>query len=143
MVSVNLIFHVVSALTFAALIWYLLHMQAQLTFLRTLTDSLTLKQPKVVVDWPHAFLRKFAAAQAIPFVQSGAESPAAQKMDLKAWAEAHARLGVQAIDWAGDRLRLTVRRNEDLESWGPRLEGALQGKIKIEWIESSPSVSRK
>ena len=143
MVSVNLIFHVVSALTFAALIWYLLHMQAQLTFLRTLSDSLTLKQPKVVVDWPHIFLRKFAAAQAIPFIQSGNESPAAQKMDLKAWAEVHAKLGLLAIEWAGDRLRLTIRRNEDLESWGPRLEDVLQGKIKIEWIETSPSASRK
>lgn len=135
MVSVNLIFHLVSALTFAALIWYLLQMQAQLTFLRTLTDSLTLTQAKIVVDWPHAFLRKFAAAQAISFEQSGAEGPPAQKMDLKTWAEVHAQLGIQSIECLGDRIRLRVRRNEDLESWKSRLESALQGKIAIEWNE--------
>lgn len=135
MVSVNLIFHVVSALTFVALIWYLLYLQAQLSFLRTLMNSLSLTQPKVLVDWPSGFLKKFASAQGLAFRSSGPESPAAQKIDLKAWSELHAALGLVAIDWAGDVLRLTVRRNQDLESWGSRLETMLQGKMKIEWIE--------
>ncbi|RZA23731.1 MAG: hypothetical protein EOP10_11910 [Proteobacteria bacterium] len=136
MVSVNLIFHVVSALTFVLLIWYLLHMQAQLTFLRTLVSSLTQSQPKVVVDWPQAFLRKFAAAQGLPFISQVKTDGQAQKIDVKLWAELHASLGIEAIEFHEGSLRLKLRRSGDseLESWRSRLESSLQGKIKIVWI---------
>lgn len=135
MVSVNLIFHVVSALTFAILIWYLLHLQAQLSFLRTLNDSLSLSQAKVILDWPQNFFRRFAGAQGIVFEEKGKHVGTPQKMDLKLWAEAHAALGIRSIDWDENRVRLSVRRTADLDSWGPRLEASLQGKIKVEWME--------
>ncbi len=136
MVSVNLIFHVVSALTFVLLIWYLLHMQAQLTFLRTLVSSLTQAQPKVVVDWPQAFLRKFAAAQGLSFVSHVKTEGKAQKIDVRLWAQLHASLGVELIEFHEKSLRLKVRQSEssELEAWRSRLESSLQGKIKIEWI---------
>ncbi len=138
MVSVNLIFHVVSALTFAILIWYLLQVQSQLSFLRVLSDSLTQSQAKVVVDWPEAFLRKFAAAQGIAYLDQGKASHAAQKIDVKLWAELHAKLGIQAIERNERLIRLTVRKNADLPEWGSRLESSLQGKMSVEWKTLTP-----
>jgi hypothetical protein len=135
-VSVNLIFHVVSALTFVLLIWYLLHLQAQRAFLRMLLSSLTLAQPRVVVDWPQAFVRKLASAQGLPFSSEAKDMGQAQRIDVKLWAEVHATLGLESVEWQKGSLRLGVRRSSgaDLESWRLRLEASLQGKMKIEWV---------
>ncbi|MBC7533510.1 MAG: hypothetical protein H7318_18215 [Oligoflexus sp.] len=143
MVSVNLIFHIVSAVTFVALIWYLLHLQTQMAFLRELTLSLTAHQIKLRVDWPEAFLRHFAEAYGIRFVSSvpaktRAQS-APQKIDLKLWSEAQNSLGLESIEWSGDRCRLEVRQKLDLESWRVRLEASFQGKILFELSPSSAS----
>lgn len=143
MVSVNLIFHIVSAVIFVALIWYLLHLQTQVAFLRELTSSLTVHQTKLKVDWPEAFLRRFAEAYGIRFVSSApAETraqSAPQKIDLKLWSEAQNSLGLESIEWSGDRCRLEVRQKLDLESWRVRLEASFQGKILFDLSPSSAS----
>lgn len=143
MVSVNLIFHIVSAFTFVLLIWYLLHLQSQMVFLRELTSSLTARQGKLKVDWPEAFLKRFAEAYGIRFVSSsaakaGAKSPP-QKIDLKLWSEVQHVLGLESIDWSESRCRLEVRQKLDLESWRLRLEASFQGKITFELSPSSAS----
>lgn len=143
MVSVNLIFHIVSAFTFVVLIWYLLHLQSQVAFLREMARSLTVPKQKLKVDWPEAFLKRFAEAYGIVFVKSSAEksSPKASplKIDLKLWADAQQCLGIERIDWSESRCRLEVRQNLETESWRQRLEASFQGKITIELSPSSAS----
>lgn len=143
MVSVNLIFHIVSAFTFIVLIWYLLHLQSHVAFLRELASSLSTAQPKMRVDWPEAFLRRFAEAYGLRFEQSspskGAERLPPQKIEGRLWAELHHSLGLEGIDWSPPRCRLEVRRKLDLDAWRMRLEASFQGKITIEWSTSSAS----
>jgi len=142
-VSVNLIFHIVSALTFVVLIWYLLHLQSQVAFLRDLTGSLSSAHPKLKVDWPEAFVRRLAEAYGISFQLLPAVGADAklqklppQKIDIRLWAELHQQLGLEAIEWSAARCRLRVRRNLDLDQWAARLEASLQGKISVEWSAS-------
>lgn len=142
MVSVNLIFHIVSAFTFIVLIWYLLHLQSQIAFVRDLTNSVTSPRPKLKVDWPEAFLKRYAEAYGIEFsaresAVAPKEKPAPQKIDLKLWAELHQSLGVESIEWALPQCRLKVRRNIELDAWRMRLEATFQGKILIEWSTAS------
>ena len=143
MVSVNLIFHIVSAFTFVVLIWYLLHLQSQVAFLREMTKSLTVPKPKLKVDWPEAFVKRFAEAYGIGFVNSssGPSAPKSPplKIDVKLWADAQQSLGIERIDWAESRCRLEVRQNLESESWRQRLEASFQGKITIELSPSSAS----
>jgi hypothetical protein len=140
-VSVNLIFHIVSAFTFIVLIWYLLHLQSQIAFVRDLTNSVTSLRPKLKVDWPEAFLKRYADAYGIEFKvkesPNASPKPAPQKIDLKLWAELHQSLGVESIEWALPQCRLKVRRNIELNAWRMRLEATFQGKILIEWSTAS------
>ncbi len=138
-VSVNLIFHIVSAITFVILIWYLLHLQSQLGFLREVMASLASGQSRVKVDWPDVFLKRLAAALGIAFQTSGQKLPP-QKIDIKLWAEANRELGLTSIRWSVPTLGLGVAREPDLSGWQARLEESFGGKIKIEWSKASAKV---
>ncbi|MBC7659226.1 MAG: hypothetical protein H7249_05910 [Chitinophagaceae bacterium] len=138
MVSVNLIFHIVSAITFVVLIWYLLHVQSQMVFMRQLLRSLANPGRTVKVDWPEAFLKRFASVQGIAFQSNGVKVPP-QKIDLRIWTELHTQLEIERIDWAAPVCRLQVRQESELKSWGERLEASLQGKITVEWSSSKAS----
>ncbi len=147
MVSVNLIFHIVSAITFVTLIWYLLHLQAQVAFLRELANSLGSRQAKLKVDWPEGFVKRFAGAYGIRFAaltDAAGPQPKAQalpplRIDVRLWAELHQALELESIEWSGTRCRLKVKRDIELEAWRMRLETSLQGKITFEWSTSSAS----
>ena len=138
MVSVNLIFHIASAITFVVLIWYLLHLQSQMVLMRQLVTSLTSPQQKIKIDWPEAFLKRFAEVLGIRFQSNGSKLPP-QKIDLRLWTELHYTLGIEAIEWSAPRCLLRVRREIELNSWRERLEASLQGKITIEWSPTTAS----
>ena len=136
MVSVNLIFHIVSVITFVVLIWYLLHLQSQLGFMRDLMSSLGSSQSKVKVDWPDAFLKRFSSVLGVRFESSGQKLPP-QKIDLRLWSDLNRAVELDKIEWSVPHCVLSVRREEGLDLWRQRLEASFQGKITIKWSKAS------
>lgn len=139
MPSINLLFHVSSALTFAFLIWYLLRLQSRLRTHSQLLACFRSDQKSILVDWPDAFLRSLCETFGIEFDWQRERMPP-QRLERDPWVKAHAALAIQRIGCrdAGSCV-VRIARPADLDSWKSRLETSLQNKLRIEWdIAASP-----
>lgn len=132
--SINLVFHVASALAFLLLIIYLLKLQAQVQFSRLMWRSLDPQRSKVYVDWPENFLAKLGEAWD---VNLEGESPKTKpcKIHLETWLRAGAQLTIVAMRWsAGNQMILIVRKLPPPGQWEADLEKALSQTIKVSLV---------
>lgn len=143
MPSINLLFHVSSALTFAFLIWYLLRLQSKLRTHSQLMACFRSEQKSVLVDWPDTFLQGFCETFGIELEWQRERLPP-QRIEREPWVKAHADLAIQSIRCPdAERCVVRVARSRDLESWKSKLEASLQNKLRIEWDLAVNTQDRK
>ena len=137
MVSVNLIFHLSSALILGFLIWYLLGLQTRLRIHAQLWICLQKETRQIRVERPDIFFANLTTALSIELHWDAPRLPP-QKIQVDPWVHAHAALGIQAISCAeANRLAIRVNRANDLGTWKQKLEASLQNTIQIVWQEPS------
>lgn len=136
MMSVNLMFHISSALAFLLLIYLLLRQEQRLRFHAELWAALAggkTRKP-VLVDWPQRFFERLCQAWQVPFSwPAGHREATAQKIDPAVWVACHAALGIRAIEGQeGLRLRVLVNRPDLAGEWPTALARALGGRFTVE-----------
>ncbi len=136
--SLNLVFHLVSALVLIVLVWALLRQQKTQSFERKLWLSLDSTQKTVYVDWPHSFFRALGSAWGIKVSWDSSVLAQPTRIDLRTFVLCHVELGFIAVELIEPKsLRLLVRQEDGEGLWGKRLEEALSHHFRIELALSS------
>lgn len=132
MPSFNLMFHVSSALAIAALIYWLLRLQAERRFQERLWTALVRPEQVVFIDWPERFVGRLCRAWQLP-LEGEALQADPQRIDLQAWVHSHRALAFRSIR-RGPTLQLTIRvsRPDTEGEWQARLEKSLGGRFTIQ-----------
>jgi len=104
MIGINFIFHVVSAIAFAAMIYWLLQMSRNQRFLLSLLQVGRGQQSRLLLDWPQGFLKKFCRALAIPLTIDGRFVAAPLKIDPGSWVRLFLSHGINSIHCRQDAV---------------------------------------
>lgn len=140
MLSLTLVFHVVSALAFLVCIVWIVRLNQERRFWRQIWEaSRANPQKKWILDWPHSFLRKICHTMGCRF-ESSAHADRPCRIQLQVWIELDRLARIEGIRLEKQNKLLIFLANnlasQQQSEWVSRLEDSLEQQYEIQILSA-------